>query len=494
MNYISSGTTLRSSLKFKVTAAVGAVFVVVYSALLLAETRLVTSELSMKTYERSQMVSMTVQRSLRDAMTKRRQREVAAIVSSVAELPDIKQIAIVDTRGRVILESRKAGHRSAGPEVERMIAAAAKRGRAVSEGAEGDILRTISPIHNERKCWSCHSNSQKYLGHLLVDLSTKADRLALSRNRETIIITGVVGLAVSVATLLFALSRLVYKPVDRVLAAMTRIKEGDISFRADTSGGDELRRLSVTLNAMVTSLQERNAEIVKARERLLEARRLATVGLLAAGMAHEINNPNGAISVAAEGLAKYVPADSPGPRLLEIIGRSADRISHLVSELLRFDPKQPVKHEPVDINSLVSEAVASTAEGFAGPRHEIHLQLNADTTGLVGDSGRLAQAIINIITNALEAMPSGGTLTIQTVSDDKEAEIVISDTGHGVDENELSLLTDPFFTSKESGKGRGLGLTIASEIISQHGGELTISGKLNEGATVRMRMPKYTNE
>jgi len=139
----------KNSLRFKVTASLCAVLVIVYSALLLAETRLVTRELDARRRRSSQMVCMTVERSLRDAMMKRRQPEVAAIISSVTQLPDIRGIAILDEDGRHILGGISESSVEDRVELRRMLENAASSGRPVSQGLRGDILRTVSPIPTE---------------------------------------------------------------------------------------------------------------------------------------------------------------------------------------------------------------------------------------------------------------------------------------------------------------------------------------------------------
>jgi len=286
------------------------------------------------------------------------------------------------------------------------------------------------------------------------------------------------------------LSRMVYRPVGDLMLTMRRIGEGDITAKAWANGGDELRKLSEALNAMVHSLREQHDEIVKARERLLEAKRLASIGVLAAGMAHEINNPIGAIFVAVDGLSRQVQQGSQGAVLLDLIERSARRVSDLVRELLRFDPKQPMIRACLDINELVKEIIASFSGATMKPTHVVTLELEDGPQEVVGDKERIRQAISSIITNAIEAMPFGGTLKVRTTGDESEVEILISDTGEGIAPDDLPFVTDPFFTRKDAGGGRGLGLAIAQEIIAQHGGSLRLSSRLNEGTTAQICIPK----
>lgn len=149
-----------------------------------------------------------------------------------------------------------------------------------------------------------------------------------------------------------------------------------------------------------------------------------------------------------------------------------------------------MNYDPVDTDSLVKEAVDSTADGLPENGHDVSFELQADSQGLVGDGQRLTQALVNVVTNAFEAMSSGGTLAVQTSSNDNDVRIVITDTGHGIRAEEIPHATDQFFTRKDLGTGHGLGLAIARELIAQHGGELTLSSKLNEGTSVCIRIPK----
>lgn len=155
----SEPTRLKSSLKFKLTACVAVTLLIIYAALLVAETRLVTGELAAKANNSSRMLSLTVEKSLRNAMMKRRRDEVSAIISSVAELLDIRRMAVIDGAGRTVLESPGGPLRKTDPQVLEMAQVASESGRWVSRTVRGDILRTVSPIRNEKRCWSCHGSS-----------------------------------------------------------------------------------------------------------------------------------------------------------------------------------------------------------------------------------------------------------------------------------------------------------------------------------------------
>jgi PAS domain S-box-containing protein len=224
-------------------------------------------------------------------------------------------------------------------------------------------------------------------------------------------------------------------------------------------------------------------------QRLMQADKLSSIGLLAAGVAHEVNTPLAVISTYAQMLAKQITTDDPKSKLLDKIAKQTFRASEIVNSLLSFSRTSTTDFVQVDVNKLVRETFPLVEHQLMKSQVKVQLDID-DNLGLVkGNSGKLQQVLLNLFLNARDAMPGGGTLTIRTWSEDEFARIQVSDTGDGIPPEYLARIYDPFFTTKGPKKGTGLGLSVSYGIIREHGGTIEVTSKLGEGATFLISLP-----
>jgi signal transduction histidine kinase len=225
--------------------------------------------------------------------------------------------------------------------------------------------------------------------------------------------------------------------------------------------------------------------------RAADAEALSAMGSLALGLAHEVRNPLNAavlqlhlLSRALDRLADEKARGSMRSRVTIIEGEIA-RLERLLTEFLELARPRGIRHEPVDISRLVGDVLEFQAEAFNSHHIEIHTDIEPGTIAL-GDSEKLRQVVINLLVNALDAMPESGTLSVQVGSTRVAAAIEIGDTGPGIDPNILPEIFDPFFTTKEA--GTGLGLSIVRKIVDQHGGRVEIDSAPGRGTRVRVEL------
>lgn len=298
------------------------------------------------------------------------------------------------------------------------------------------------------------------------------------------------------------LSRTIVKPIDELVKVTEAVAGGDLDQRIRVRRSNEIGMLSASFNRMterlrsgketlegnIRSLEIAHDDLKKAQDEVIRAEKMASVGRLAAGIAHEIGNPLGAIlgytNILQGGVSKEDEAD-----YLRRIEREIQRINRIVIGLLDYARPGDRKIVDVDVNGIIRNSVdiVSSQKGFE--RFDIRLEL--DEVHIVkAETHQLQQVLINLLINASDAMPEGGTLTIKSeVRSRGWVEISVSDTGTGISEEEIKKIFDPFFTTKEPGKGTGLGLAICQRIIESFGGRIEVASKIGKGSRFTVLLP-----
>jgi len=291
--------------------------------------------------------------------------------------------------------------------------------------------------------------------------------------------------------LLLGISVWVTRKVARGLVELThaakRVMAGDAQVQVPEEGLDEVGLVATAFNQMLRTLQEE-------RGRALRTAKMDAVGQLAAGVAHELNNPLGVVLGFAQALERRFPEGDPARFPTESIVRETLRCKELVHSLLTFSRAGTLTLERVDINELVSRLLPSTQDRAKRQGVEVVLQLDAQAPRLFGSSSQLRQAVLSLIVNALDAMPRGGTLTVRTeVLPPCGARITVVDTGAGIPAEIRTRIFEPFFTTKPVGQGPGLGLSFAYEIVSRHHGDIEVESATGRGTIMVISLPGRSN-
>jgi signal transduction histidine kinase len=242
-----------------------------------------------------------------------------------------------------------------------------------------------------------------------------------------------------------------------------------------------------------TELRKKEDELRAANGQLLQADRLAGIGALAAGVAHELNNPLATVALRVEGLLARTPPDDPRRHALEVVEQEVERMAGLVSNLLQFS-RSGSGVSTLDVRAEVSKALDLLSHLFRKGRVQAEPEFAPDVPVLHADRQQLRQVLLNLFANAVDAMPGGGRLTPRVRPGrlpGSQAAVVleVSDTGAGIPADVLPRVTDPFFTTKDDGKGTGLGLSICRKIVEGHRGVLEIESEVGVGTTVRVTLP-----
>ena len=318
---------------------------------------------------------------------------------------------------------------------------------------------------------------------------------------RTLCVFGLVTLAVLLVAgvLGWRLAAALSRPITHLAAASAAIARGELSQALPVEADDEIGSLTQSFNNMAQALKERD-ELLKeqTRRQLTRSERLASVGRLAAGVAHEINNPLTGVLTFAHMLLKNAPENSEEKEDIQTIVEATMRCRDVIRGLLDFSRQSQPHKEQSGLNYVVRRAINLTENHARINQVEISEQLSSGLPFLVIDPNQIEEVVVNVIVNAIDAMPTGGRLTIRTDRVDGEdtrwVEIEVSDTGCGIEPENLEHIFDPFFTTKPAGTGTGLGLAVAYGIVTDHGGQINVSSVLDHGTTVAVRLPLFVEE
>ncbi|OGP29954.1 MAG: hypothetical protein A2073_01985 [Deltaproteobacteria bacterium GWC2_42_11] len=243
--------------------------------------------------------------------------------------------------------------------------------------------------------------------------------------------------------------------------------------------------------------KDRTAE-KRLQEKLIQSEKMAAMGQLVSGVAHEINNPLNSILGYSTYLLEDTLPDDPDREELQKITEAALRCKRIVEELLDFARKKPPKTAPTDINRTVENVLALIKDRVISPAHpdkvEVIKGLDPALSHIIADETQLEQVFLNIILNAYQAISGDGRITLKTFNDGQSVKVMITDTGCGIPHEDLSRIFDPFFTTKEPGKGTGLGLAVSHSIIGAHGGVIDVESKIGEGTNFTITLPMDVKE
>ncbi len=479
-------------------------------------------------------LSEMITRSTRFAMLQNQPDYVHQIIEDVGNHRSIDRIRIFSKEGRIIDSThapeigltvdRKAEgcircHQTEKP-LEQISGSDKARIFAAPDGSR--LLGSMEVIRNEPSCStaSCHQHSgnQSVLG--VLDIVYSLDEIDRSMQRNAIIIA-VLALGFGVIALLsinLLVRRLIHRPLRDLEAGARRLASGDLDQKIPVRSADEFGDLAASFNSMTEALsnsrrelqvwgrtleekvEKRTRELRKAEAEAARGEKLASVGLLAAGIAHELNNPLTGILTFSHLIRKKMPDGSPEAEDLDLVIRETKRCAAIIRRLLDFAREKTPEKKYCDLNRIVEDTVRIVERPAHVRDIEISMDLDRDVPQAWVDADLIRQVIMNMLVNAQQAIEEKGSITIRTrrVAEAAGAEageavpmveVSIIDTGCGIPEQNLKRIFDPFFTSKEVGKGTGLGLSVSHGIVSAHGGTIKVESKVGEGSTFRVCLP-----
>ena len=509
---------LAAKLAISLIASTAALFAL-FGYFNLLELRRHSEEMVMQSAER---ITDVIQRSTRYEMMHNDRQALYNVIQELGSEPGIRRIRIFNKEGRITF-STDAG------EVNRVVDKGAEacygchaqsaplvklnrpdRAR-IFPGRGERLLGVIRPIENAPACVTCHPAGQLVLGVIDANLSLAAVDAQVAQHRAHLILFMAVTVALIWLVSMIFIWAVVYRPVKELTAGTHRVADGDLAYRLPVRSNDELSDLAASFNKMTAEVagvhaeieervKRKTAELDQAHRSLLSSEKMASIGKLAATVAHEVNNPLFGILTYARLTQKEVEKGPAGSREemaenLQIIERESKRCGDIMRNLLTFARQAPSHREPKDLNTLIGRALVLV-------RHKaellgIDLRSNlADNLPLVScDAGQIQQAVLVLLVNATEAMPRGGVLDVVTELGGtasilgRGVRIRVRDTGQGIPPEAMAQIFEPFFTTKEDQQRTGLGLAVARSIVEQHGGEIAVESDPGIGTEFAITLP-----
>jgi two-component system NtrC family sensor kinase len=468
-------------------------------------------------------IADVINQSAYDAMMKNDKAALYHMIGRISESRNIEHIRLIDQRGRVVF-SNIAGEAGAvigkhadecvmchNPASSGFSAASINRSRLFTTRTGKEVLGFTKAIYNQPACFTatCHFHGEKDTVLGLLDISISLDMLRKKSHEyrlEFVMLTCLLLLMIGILVTIMTYY-LVDIPVQCLVRHSARVASGDLEARVPVTSRDELGELSETVNRMTENLaaadqelkgwtitleskvEERSREIMHMEEQLRRSEKLASLGTLAAGVAHEINNPLTGILLYASIIKSDKRLD---PALLPDVAKvitETERCAGIVKDMLEFSRESLPEKVVTDLNALIDE-VATFFQKQPDFRSVVVSKYYQNLLPLISvDPNQIRQVFMNLVINAGHAMSQGGALQISTYcsEDGKYICAALKDNGDGVSDENLVRIFDPFFTTKP--EGTGLGLAISYGIVENHGGKIVVKSRLGEGTTFVVMLP-----
>jgi signal transduction histidine kinase len=287
-----------------------------------------------------------------------------------------------------------------------------------------------------------------------------------------------------------AVSRQITRPLERLSNAVRKVAKGNFDVNVAIKSSDEIGMLSNSFNEMAGELKERESSLKNAQNALVQSEKMAAIGTLSAGLAHEVKNPLSAVLGYAQ-LSKR-KLDQPEALLknLDIIEHETKRCNEIISNLMQFSRQEKGEFEKITVNDVVKKSMAIVDHQLGLKNVRLEFELADDIPQIDGNANQLQQVLMNLMINAQHAIgDDGGTVTLATFVKDESLMLTVSDTGPGMTAEVAAKIFEPFFTTKPAGQGTGLGLSVTYGIIKDHGGEITVERADAGGAKFVIALP-----
>lgn len=418
----------------------------------------------------------------------------AIYAAKLAEEQSFERLTLLDTNGKVIYTVG----RDDSDQFQPFTASVERSDGGVVLAGGYSLARTVPVLRNGQM-----------VGRAGLVLSLRGEQLRLLRSRQLFIAYFALDFILLLGLGSAILSRIVVRPANRLLAATERITGGVYGHQVAVAGPLELARLAESFNVMsavlqqkqdevsrhVTTLEQVNRNLEQAREESVRSEKMASVGLLAAGTAHEIGTPLASVMGYAELLAAEVADNQVQSEYLQRIQLGCGRIDRIVRGLLDYArPKSPA-FELVALGPLVVSTVELLQHQGLFKQCRVEVRCPGQVPPVNLDPHQLQQVLINLLINSNDAMPEKGQLLVEVCADAEQQaqlpiQIRVQDTGSGIAEKDLGRIFDPFFTTKDPGRGTGLGLAISTRIIEGFGGRITVQSTPGAGSCFTVHLPR----
>ena len=536
---------LTNSLSAKLNVLLLGAMIVIFALLGYLNVRLHRQHLEQNTLLSAERVGDVIKHSTTDYMLHNDREGLYHSIQTFASEPGIEKIRIFDQEGRITYTTDAAElNHVVNKGAEACYACHAQsqplsrlnrpdRFRIYRNANGSRVLGIIIPIENAPACSNaaCHAHpaEQQILGVLDTNLSlARADVQLAESSRRMILYTGCALLLIACLSWFFVW-RVVGEPVKALERGTHQLAAGDLGYQIEVASDDEIGDLAHSFNEMSRQLQaehnenlawtrtleqrveQKTRELKRAHEHALHTEKMASIGKMAAVLAHEINNPLSGILTYSKLLRKWIErqwseagaasaeaANGSGAErrkeireALDLIASESRRCGDLVKNLLTFSRTTPMNLLPADLNEVIARSLRLVQHQLDLAGIHVQLELDPELPKVVCDAAQIEQVLLALVMNAMDALPQGGNLWLTTSfgREQGQVHIVVRDDGAGIAPEILQRLFEPFLTTKESGRGVGLGLAISHSILERHNGKIEVESEVGKGTTFAVTLP-----
>ena len=529
------GWNVTHSLSAKLNMLLLGAMLLIFALLGYLNVRLHRRHLEQYTLLSAERISDIVRHGTTDYMLRNDREGLYRSIKTMADEPGMEKIRIFDQEGRITYTTDATEQNHVVNKTAEACYACHAQSQPLTRVNRPDrfriyrnkngtrVLGIITPIENQPSCSnaSCHAHpaEQKILGVIDTNLSlAKADIQLAESSRQMILYTACGLLLVAVLSW-FVIWQVVGRPVKSLHDGTEHLAAGDLGYQIDVHASDEMGELARSFNAMSRELEsehqqnaawtrtleqrvdQKTKELKRAHEHALHTEKMASIGKMAAVLAHEINNPLSGILTYAKLLRKWTEREDSGQsrrkdisEALDLIAAESRRCGDLVKNLLTFSRTTPMNLQPTNLNQVVERSLRLVQHQFDLAGVHVDLQLDPDLPMVQCDGAQIEQVLLALVMNALDAMPQGGNLWLSSRSSgqDGTVRIIVRDDGAGIPPEILPRIFEPFLTTKETGRGVGLGLAISQSIFERHNGNIEVHSEVGKGTTFTLTLPCET--
>jgi len=480
---------LHRSLTAKILLAVGVTVAVVIAIYTYFVIRVQSAWWHERTLAQNALTTSLVHEYLDGVMLSDRHTELQTFLINLKSSQEIYRGRIIDPRGQIIFSTDtqevKQARLAVPPEL--FSSDATLQGTRTENGQRLAVV--MEPIHCRTSCQKCHEPGQPFLGAIVLEKSLQPAEASVASSRNLLILYGLIIFVLVGVVLWLLIVRLVTQPVSNVLEQMRRVQAGNLAARAEAESDDQIGQLAMGFNSMVGSLDATTSELRESHDRQMQqAGKLASIGELASGIAHEIRNPLAGIGAAVEVLSEE-GVNGQREEIVAEIRRQIHRLNGTLRGLLDFSKPREPEMAPCAVGDIVRPMLGLVRPDAMKGHIAIVEELAADLPPIRADVQQAQQALLNILLNALQSMPHGGRLTVRAEAVEKSlapgsncaVRLTVRDTGAGIAPEVLPKIFSPFFTTKH--QGTGLGLAITRTIVEQHRGTIAVESAVGRGST-----------
>jgi two-component system, NtrC family, sensor kinase len=493
--------------------------------------RLQRQHLEAATLLSAERITDIIRRNTSDYMLRNDREGLHHAISAMASEPGVILVRVFDRQGHISYSSdRSEINRTVDKDAEACYGCHAHQqtltrlnrpDRFRVYRAQGQrVLAIISPIENQAECSNaaCHAHpaSQQILGVLDTHLSLARTDQQLAQGSWRMLACDALAMAAIAFLSWIFIRRVVDRPLKELQAGTQKLSAGGLGYQIELHSQDQIGDLAESFNIMSLQLRAANEELVswgrtledrveqktselrRAHDEVLHVETMASVGKMAAVVAHEINNPLSGILTYSKLLKKWVDKDQVGgekkqeaQQCLDLISSESRRCGELVRNLLSFSRQSPINVQPTDINRVVEQCTMLLRPNLKIAAIDLHCTLADGLPRLHCDPSQIEQVLLAVIVNAADAMPKGGNLWIDSrlCDDGSHVALIVRDDGSGIPPDVMPKIFEPFVTTKENGHGTGLGLAVSRGIVERHSGKISVESEVGKGTTVTITLP-----